>query len=80
MGEYMRNTPINVNGVRNNNDNKWIKTLRKITEEAWLIYPNWTEVRPLKYELEPKHESNLRRIQMLQLFQRLNYLIENIKS
>ena len=29
MGKYIRNTPINVNGVRNNKENKWIKTLGK---------------------------------------------------
>ena len=29
MGEYMKNTPINVNGVRNNKDDKWIKTLER---------------------------------------------------
>ena len=29
MGEYMTNTPINVNGVINNKDDKCIKTLER---------------------------------------------------
>ena len=44
MGEYMRNTPINVNGVKNKRK-KMDKNSRKVTVEAWLICPNWTEVR-----------------------------------
>ena len=44
MGEYMRNTPINVNGVRNNKDDKWIKLLLSFEKEKLDKYKNIPEL------------------------------------